>query len=179
MSSNQVASTVSTNLLSVQAEYDSNGNCLGLFGQGASPLVAPLQATTLTANTVTINGSAVAMGNFNVNGNTYIGGALVFSNTPPTISSGFGTGPTITALNTVGFSVKVGTSPGTTGTISLPAAPNGWILTGWNITSAGTLYIQQTAYTTTSATITSLANSSGSATAFNANDVIILSAIPF
>lgn len=174
-----VANSSVINLLPVQAEYDANGNCLGLYGQGGQQITAPLQATTLTANSLTIANNAVAMGNLNINGNTYIGGSLVFSNTSPTISAGFGTSPTITASNTVGFSVKVGTSPGTTGTISLPAAPNGWILTGWNITSSGTLYIQQTAYTTTSATITSLANNSGSATAFNANDVIILSAIPF
>ena len=163
-----VANSSVINLLPVQAEYDANGNCLGLFGQGGQQISCPLIASSVTAQAA-----------LTVNGNTYIGGALVFSNTPATIVSGFGTGPTITSTNTVGFSVKVGTSPGTTGTISLPAAPNGWILTGWNITSAGALYIQQTAYTTTSATITSLANASGSATAFNANDVIILSAIPF
>ena len=173
-----VASSSVINLLPVQAEYDANGNCLGLFGQGGNQILAPLTATTITANNVNVGGSTVS-GSLNVNGNTYIGGALVFSATAPTISAGFGTGGTVTGANTVGFKVTVGTTPGTTGTLTFPAAPNGWIVTGWNITSASTLYIQQSAYTTTSATITSLANNSGSATAFNAGDVLILTAIPF
>ena len=178
MSNTGVANSSVINLLPVQAEYDANGNCLGLYGQGGNQITCPLQATTLTATSVSITNGAVA-GSLNVNGNTNIGGVLVFSNIPPTVSAGFGTNPTITASNTVGFSVKVGTSPGSTGTLTFPAAPNGWIITGWNITSASTLYIQQSGYTTTTATITSLANNSGSATAFNANDVLILSAIPF
>lgn len=162
-----VASSSVINLLPVQAEYDANGNCLGLFGQGGQQINAPLLATTVTAQS------------FNTTSQLNVAGNPVFIATAPTISAGFGTGPTITASNTVGFSVKVGTSPGSTGTISFPAAPNGWILNGWNITSAGTLYMQQTGYTTTSATITSLANSSGSAIAFNANDVLIFTAVPF
>jgi hypothetical protein len=174
-----VANSAVTNLLPVQAQYDANGNCIGLIGQGGTTLVTPLTSTNITANTVTINASATMQNSLNVNGNTFIGGALVFSNTPVTIASGFGTSPTITSNNTVGFSVKVGTAPGSTGTLTFPASPNGWIVTGWNITSASTLYIQQSAYSTTSATITSLANSSGSASPFNANDVLILTATPF
>jgi hypothetical protein len=49
MSSNQVASTSSTNLLPVQAKYDANGNCLGLFGQGGNEISCPINATTVTA----------------------------------------------------------------------------------------------------------------------------------
>lgn len=162
-----VANSSVINLLPVQAEYDANGNCLGLFGQGGQQIISPLLATTVTAQS------------FNTTSQFNLAGNPVFIATAPTISAGFGTSPTITATNTVGFSIKVGTSPGSTGTISFPTAPNGWILNGWNITSAGTLYMQQTGYTTTSATITSLANTSGSATAFNANDVLIFTAVPF
>lgn len=175
-----VANSSNTNLLPVQAEYDANGNCLGLFGQGGNALLTPLTATTITANTVTINASAVMQNNLNVNGNTYIGGALVFSNTPVTIASGFGTSPTITSNNTVAFSVKVGTGgSASSGTLTFPAAVNGWVVQGTNLTSSTSFYLLQTAGTTTSATITNFANATGSATAFNAGDVLIFSAIPY
>ena len=157
-----VANSSVTNLMPVQATFNTAGVCTGLIGPGGVVFSPPLSGNTENPSTLSMGGNLIAT-----------------SNTLPTISAGFGTSPTITATNTVGFSIKVGTSPGSTGTISFPAAPNGWILNGWNITSAGTLYMQQTGYTTTSATITSLANTSGSATAFNANDVLIFTAVPF
>jgi hypothetical protein len=49
---NQVASTNSTNLLPVQAKYDANGNCLGLFGQGGNEITCPINATTINATNI-------------------------------------------------------------------------------------------------------------------------------
>jgi hypothetical protein len=65
MSSNQVASTSSTNLLPVQAKYDSNGNCLGLFGQGGNEISCPINATTVTAEVIQATSTiGYASGNF-------------------------------------------------------------------------------------------------------------------
>ena len=55
------------------------------------------------------------------------GGHLLISSTAPTIDSGFGTSPILTAANTAAFQVNVGTGgTATNGTINLPAAPNNW-----------------------------------------------------
>lgn len=65
MSSNQVASTNSTNLLPVQAKYDANGNCLGLFGQGGNEISCPINATTVTAVNIQATSTiGYASGNF-------------------------------------------------------------------------------------------------------------------
>ena len=80
-----VASSSVINLLPVQAEYDANGNCLGLYGQGGNALYAPYNASSLS-----------------------IGSNLVASTTLPTISSGFGTSPTILANSTFCFKIVVG-----------------------------------------------------------------------
>ena len=65
MSSNQVASTSTTNLLPVQAKYDANGNCLGLFGQGGNQINCPINATTVTASIIQATSTiGYASGNF-------------------------------------------------------------------------------------------------------------------
>ena len=96
-----VASSSVINLLPVQAEYDANGNCLGLFGQSGNPLYSPYNASSLS-----------------------IGNNLVASTTLPTISSGFGTGPTVTASNTFCFKVVVGTGGAANGTCLLYTSPS-------------------------------------------------------
>ena len=65
MSSNQVASTNSTNLLPVQAKYDANGNCLGLFGQGGNEISCPINATTVNAEIIQASSTiGYSAGNF-------------------------------------------------------------------------------------------------------------------
>jgi len=48
MSNPGVANSSVTNLLPVQAQYDVNGNCLGLVGQGGQYLSPPISFGTLT-----------------------------------------------------------------------------------------------------------------------------------
>lgn len=76
------------------------------------------------------------------------------SNTPPTISSGFGTGPSVTASNgTWTFRINVGTGgTASSGVIGLPAATTGWNCQVTDITtnSASVFITKQTASTTTS-----------------------------
>lgn len=152
-----VASSSVTNLLPVQAEYDANGNCLGLYGQGGNPLQTPLNAT-----------------NISIEGNLLVSGAN------PTIASGFGVGPSILANSTAAFKITVGT--GTTaygGVINFPAAPNGWIVYAADVTSGSSLFLQQTGSTQTSATIASYGITTGTATAMSAGDTILITAFAY
>ena len=150
-----VASSSLTNLLPVQAEYDANGNCLGLYGQGGNPIACPINATSFS-----------------------IGGDLVASNVLPTVT-GFGTGPTITAQNNHAFAVKVGTGGASSGTINFPAATNGWIVYAADVTSGSSLFLQQTGSTTTSATLTSYGITTGTASPMSAGDVILITAFAY
>jgi hypothetical protein len=60
-----VANSSETNFLPVQAQYDANGNCLGLFGQGGNPLVCPITATTINGTVIQASSTiGYASGNF-------------------------------------------------------------------------------------------------------------------
>ena len=151
-----VASSSVINLLPVQAEYDANGNCLGLYGQGGNALYAPYNASSLS-----------------------IGSNLVASTTLPTISSGFGTGPTILANSTFCFKIVVGTGGAANGTITLPTAPNGWLAFAADVTSGSTLFLQLTGSTATSVTFTSYSVTTGSAANMSAGDVVLVNCIAY
>lgn len=151
-----VASSQVTNLLPVQAEYDANGNCLGLYGQGGNALQAPYNALTLS-----------------------IGSNLVASSTLPTISSGFGTSPAITASNTFCFKIVVGTGGAANGTITLPTAPNGWLGFAADVTNGNSLFLQLTGSTATSVTFTSYSVTTGAAANMSAGDVVLINCIAY
>ena len=177
--SNGVAKTSTQNIVPVQAAFNTAGACLGLVGPGGAYFSPPLTADVI--NGATINSSTLgATTPSSVNATTLsIGGILVHSNTAPTIASGFGTSPTITATNTAAFKITVGTGGASSGVITLPAAPNGWVIQGWDITAGTTLFLQQTAYTTTSATIASFGITTGTSSPMSAGDVLILTATAF
>ena len=151
-----VASSSVINLLPVQAEYDANGNCLGLYGQGGNALYAPYNASSLS-----------------------IGSNLVASTTLPTISSGFGTSPTILANSTFCFKIVVGTGGAASGTITLPTAPNGWLAFAADVTNGSTLFLQLTGSTATSVTFTSYSVTTGSAANMSAGDVVLVNCIAY
>jgi hypothetical protein len=105
--------------------------------------------------------------------------ALLISPTAPTISSGFGTSPSIPSNNgTAAFTVNVGTGgSASSGVIGLPTATTGWICFAFDITNpttGGGYYVKQTAGTTTTATLTGY-NTSGAATAWTASDILRVS----
>ena len=99
----------------------------------------------------------------------------------PTYSSGFSTGvPTIFG-GYPSFTVTIGTTPSSSGTLTMPITA----LTGWTIscvdaslTTGGGFYIKETANTTTSVTVAGYNNSLASA-AFTAGDVLQCQAAPF
>ena len=151
-----VASSSVINLLPVQAEYDANNNCLGLYGQGGNALYAPYNASSLS-----------------------IGNNLVVSTTLPTVSSGFGTSPTVLANNTFCFKVTVGTGGAANGTISLPTAPNGWLAFAADVTGGSSLFLQLTGSTATSVTFTSYSVTTGAAANMSAGDVVLVNCIAY
>jgi len=94
---------------------------------------------------------------------------------PPTISSGFGTSPSVVANNgNCAFSINVGTGgTANSGVIAFPTAPNGWVLDCTDTTTQNaTVYLtKQTASTTTTATVGNF-DAAGAAGAWAASDVL-------
>jgi len=158
---NQVANTSTNQIVPVQATFNANGVCTGLIGPGGVVFSPPLSGNTENPSTISL------------------GGNLVWTSTPPTVASGFGTGPVITASSTAAFKVVVGTSPGSTGVLEFPTAPNGWIVQAWDITQGSTLFLQQTASSATGATLTSFSITTGLAANMTAGDVILFEATAY
>lgn len=177
--SNQVASTQTTNIVPVQAVFNSAGVCLGLIGPGGTYFSPPLTGDVI--NGATINNSSIgtttpAAGSFT---NISAAGNLLISTTLPTLGSGWGTGATITATSTAGFKITVGTGGASVGTINFPAAQNGWVVTAWDVTSGSTYFLQQTAVSTTSATVSAFGITTGTTATVPAGDTILVMAIAF
>lgn len=118
---------------------------------------APLTGSTITA-TVSIATSG--------------SGTLLYSATAPTISSGFGTSPSVSGNNgTAAFEINVGTGgTATSGVIGLPTATTGWNCYVNDITT--NVATRQTASSTTSATVTA-------ASAWTASDKLRVSCFAY
>ena len=126
-------------------------------------------------NNVIIGGATSSKVTYNANA------ALLISSTPPTISSGFGTGATVSAANgTAAFRISVGTTSATTGVIGLPTAATGWNCYCTDITTNSVTVSQckQTASAATTATIGNFTDIAGAA-AWVDNDVIAVSCFAF
>ena len=162
MSSNQVASTVTVQTVPVQAQFNTAGVCLGLVGPGGAFFSPPLTGDT-------INPSVFQMG----------GNVIATSASLPTIGSGFGTSPTISASNTMAFKVVVGTGGAASGSITLPTAVNGWFAFAADVTNGSTLFLQLTASSATSVTFTSYSVTTGAAANMSAGDVILINALAY
>lgn len=102
---------------------------------------------------------------------------MLFSATAPTIAAAGcgGAAASIAANNgTAAFSVNVGTTPGTTCTITLPTSVNGWVCDAFdftNPTTGGGYYVKETGGTTTTIVLTFF-STAGAATAPTASDVV-------
>lgn len=143
--------------------FDSNG----VFGVGTN--------ATIPSDTFHVTAAGA------VSAASYAFTKLVVSATAPTVSSGFGTGASITANNgTAAFRVGVGTTSATTGVIGLPTASTGWNCYATDITtnSATVFVTKQTASSTTSATLGNF-NTSAAAAAWVDNDVLAVSCFAY
>jgi hypothetical protein len=159
---NAIASTSTTNTVPVQAQFNAAGVCTGLIGPGGVIFSPPLSGNTENPSSLSLGGNLVAT-----------------STSLPTISSGFGTSPTITAVNTFVFKVVVGTGGAASGTITLPTAPNGWLAFAADVTSGTAVFLQLTGSTTTSVTFTSYSITTGLAANMSASDVILVNCIAY
>ena len=107
---------------------------------------------------------------------------LVISAAAPTISSGFGTNPSVVHNNgTAVFTVNVGRGgTASSGVIGLPTAANGWAVHCDDVTTQSTsvFITKQTASSTTSATITQYSDEAVP-TAWTANDILVCQAAAY
>ena len=161
MSSNQVASTVTVQTVPVQAQFNTAGVCLGLVGPGGAFFSPPLTGDTINPSTF------------------QMGGNLIGSSTVPTLGSGWGTGATITASNTMAFKIVVGTGGAANGSITLPTATNGWMGFAADVTNGSTLFLQLTASSATSVTFTSYSVTTGAAANMSAGDIVLVNCFAY
>ena len=155
--------------------FASGSNAYGNLAAVASGQVLA-SAGTSTAPAYTANPSVTSA---SVTGSYKVNNVLLCSATAPTISSGFGTSPSIANNNgTCAFTVNVGTGgTATSGVIGLPTATTGWVVNCTDLTtnSATVFVTKQTATTTTTATVGNF-NTSATAAAWAASDVLRCSA---
>jgi hypothetical protein len=104
---------------------------------------------------------------------TYLNVTVPASGTP-TISSGFGTSPSIVNNNgPSSFSINVGTGAvATSGVIGLPQTLHGWAGGCSDVTTPASDLTQQTGSTSTTATVTNYVRTTGLAGAWPASDIL-------
>lgn len=151
-----------------------NGNALSMplntavtwFSGSNTPsaYITSLAAATLDFGFPAVNGAGIKINN-----------VLTTSSTSPGVSSGFGTGATVyTANGTAAFGIHVGTSPGSTGTLSMPSgASNGWACDGVDLSQNNPtqFYLRMTATSPSSVTF-GMFSSSGTSSNFVAGDYL-------
>ena len=167
----------------------SSSNALNLTGASPSTWsIGAGNALTITSsnfnttstgiNSTAIGATTASTGRFTTLTET----ALLVSNAAPTISSGFGTSPSISSNNgTAAFRINVGTGgSATSGVIGLPTAANGWNCYATDITtnSTGVFYTKQTASSTTTATIGNFSDVAV-ATAWTASNILAVSCFAY
>ncbi|MFZ2541847.1 MAG: hypothetical protein WAW75_08750 [Gallionella sp.] len=132
------------------------------------------------ANAAVLSATNQSGGTVNATGGIRRAGVLLISDTAPTIASGFGTAsPSISRTNgSAAFTVN--TTSGTTnvGTLTFPAAPNGWSCMAVSEVSGTEQYLI-TAISTTSVQVNCVNSTTGSAANFATNSKINFIAVPF
>lgn len=165
----------------------SSTKVVDMLADGSATFAAGLTLTTGNATvssgnisasgTVTSTGSYASFRGYKYNSQTF----MEFIN--PTVGSGFGTSPSITAsaAGTMGFRVNIG-SGGTanSGVINFStSAQTGWKCTCDDITTPATNRTVQSAFTTTSCTMNNYNTTTGAAAAWTASDVLLCDAHGF
>lgn len=125
------------------------------------------------------SGNTAVAGSFSAGTQYSVNGTMVSSATAPTISSGFGSSPSIDSNNgTATFRVNVGTGgTATNGVIGLPTAKAGWNCIVQELAPNAAALLSVTVVTTSSTTSVTVQNdllSTGAATAWQASQVLIL-----
>ncbi len=161
---------------------------------GSAPFVVASTTNVANLNASSLNGATMASpgaignttpaaGKFtNVNYTSAIqnNGVVLIGQAAPTISSGFGSSPTISIANgTASFRINVGTGAAASqGIVGLPTATTGWncFVNDLTASAAHVAYnTVQLSSTTTTATVENQTKSTGAAVAWGASDIIELS----
>ncbi len=110
-----------------------------------------------------------------------LSGTMMVSSTTPTISSGFGTSPSVTVSNgTAAFTINVGTGgAASAGIIGLPTATTGWHVTCDDVTTPASNSTVQTTTSVGSATVTNYSRTLGTVLAWTSADVLVCSAMAY
>jgi len=128
----------------------------GLTDTGTTAINSNTSATT-TIGAGTATGQVTIGGGSNtvkIGSNLQIGATLTCSITAPTVTSGLGTSPVVTAANTCAFLITTGSgSPTTTTVLAMPTANAGYACQATDITTSLDT-ASETAYTTTAVTFT-------------------------
>jgi hypothetical protein len=176
--------TAATNF-STSGTYWGINACSGFIGRLLDLRVNGSSTSSLILDYVgngTFNGNVFASGSITSKNNYDLGASshLVISVTAPTVSSGFGTGASITANNgTVAFRLNVGTSNTGSGVIGLPAATTGWNCFATDFTTPGPNNTKESATTTTSATLTNYSATTGLAANWTDSDIVQVSCFAY
>ena len=172
-----------------QVQYNNAGAFGGLSTVATSGdiSIGTTGATTVTGiqgvavSTPTGTGAVVLAVSPTITGGITLGSNLTFSASAPTISSGFGTSPSVTGGTATSFEVNVGTGgTATSGVIGLPTATTGWNCSAQDITTtSATVYMtKQTASTISTATFGNF-NTSGAAAAWVASDKLRINCVAY
>jgi hypothetical protein len=126
--------------------------------------------------------AAITATTLNATTSLSVGGKLLCSATTPTISSGFGTSPSISAANSCGFTVTVGTGGASNGVVAMgTTAPNGWNCQITDVTSFTTVIFltrETSASTTSTVTVNNWTTSATSAN-WGAGDKLQFQCFPY
>ena len=156
---------------------------------------APATNTAIGGGNITTGGALTTGGNATVGGNlaaAYVlpsaatrgtlqdtSGSPMVANGAATISSGFGTSPSLVSSHSSAFKVIVGSAASGVGVVTLPTVTNGWKCSCEDITSNASITVGQTAFTTSSATFQAYSRTLGTTTSFTASDVLAFVCLPF
>jgi len=157
----------------------------GVFTDGTNVYMVaqPLSGTVSININGTVGATTPSTGAFTTAKVTTLedGGAnLLVSSTAPTITSGFGTSPSIVANNTAAFQVIVGTGgTDSSGTIGFPNAPNGWSCSVSNITTSGAVQTIMSSASPNLITLKNINTTTGSAQAWNPGDKLNIQCTAF
>jgi hypothetical protein len=143
-------------------------------GAGSALTVSAIGVSDLSALFLTTNiWAALQTFSSGISSASFTAVNLLHNNTAPTVS-GFCTSPSVLANNgNAVFTINVGTSCAAgTGTITLPAAVNGWVCDLHDVTSPGANNVVMTGGTATTVTVQNYSRTTGATTNFTSSDVI-------
>ena len=157
-----------------------NGGTAGQIILNGSTSGSATITANATAGTVTVGGAGtLTVSTINANSLYSLNGRNWAANTAPTISSGFGTSPTIVTSNgSITARINVGTGgTASSGVLAMGTVTNNWNCQVYNLTAHAGNRVDDTvmtASTTNSVTVQNQTKSTGAALAWTASDIVVV-----